>query len=73
MKQRLRGGKLRYGVQAGRICINVDRDECGVSVDHWCKGATLRVMEKVINQGLASPESGGCNSRFNRTPDPVQN
>ena len=29
-------------------------------------------MEKVIIQGLATPESRRCDGRFSRTPDPVQ-
>ena len=33
---------------------------------------TLRMMEKVMIQGLATPESGRCDGRFNRTPNPVQ-
>jgi hypothetical protein len=29
-------------------------------------------VEKVIIQGLATPESGGCDGRFSRTPDPIE-
>ena len=38
----------------------------------WCQGTTLRRVEKVIIQGLATPESRRCDGRFSRTPDPVQ-
>jgi hypothetical protein len=31
----------------------------------------LRVMEKVLIQGLATLESGKCDGRFNRMPNPV--
>jgi hypothetical protein len=32
---------------------------------------TLSLMEKLTIQGLATPESGRCDFRFNRTPNPV--
>jgi hypothetical protein len=34
-------------------------------------GAGKRMVEKVVIQGLASPESRTCDGNLSRTPDPV--